>query len=339
MKKSESLGSVIINPSYRKRMTINKVAMETHDPSTKSDNKNSPIGSDRTLEIQDESKEKVVASDEFSEALEKLIQDFATLPENWKDLTVREQRDWAYKTMNRGWKNLPRSLTFLVVGGITNKNFDRSANDARPDWLDHEKFLRGQRFAANNLASISFSELLGLYSLFSFENGLKPLIVTGRSSDPFMSFKRYLSTATRMKNWYTSDVWTVGTRAYKDIRVVNKMHANIKNKLMKSSIKEVDESSKIELAWSPTRASLLEDFRVGCPAPAPGQSPLFSQENQFIRPKGLNQAEMAATQFGFIGMVILFPERIGIHGATDEDLDAFCHVWRSLGYLLGLEDE
>ena len=321
-------------------MTISTVAMETQDPSIKSDDKNSLIGNDRILDIQDESTKKAFTGDEFSEALEKLIRDFATLPENWKDLTVRQQRDWAYKTMNRGWKNLPRSLTFLVVGGIINENCDRSANDARPDWLDHEKFLRGQRFAVNNLASISFAEMLALYTLFSFENGLKPLIVTGRSSDPFTSFKRYLSTGTRIKNWYTSDVWTVGTQAYKDIRAVKKMHANIRNKLMKSSIKEIDESSKIELAWSPTRVSLLEDFRLGCPEPAPGQCPyILSEENQFKRPTGLNQGEMAATQFGFIGIAILFPERLGIHGATDEDLDAFCHVWRSLGYLLGLEDE
>lgn len=52
----------------------------------------------------------------------------------------------------------------------------------------------------------------------------------------------------------------------------------------------------------------------------------------------LNQGEMIATQFAFIGLFILYPKFFGAHYATDEELEAFCHVWRGLGYLLGIDD-
>lgn len=270
-------------------------------------------------------------------AVEKLYEE---VPKNWKDMSVREQRDWMYLQVDRNWPNSPRSLKFLTVGSTIVGDCGRPANAPVPDWLDREKFARGQRFATNNLASVFLAELLSLVGLFSFENGLKPLIITGKSSDPFTAFKRYLSTARRVRSWYSSDPWTEGTAAYKDVQAVRRMHDIVRNRLIDSSLEDIDAAAKIEKAWSPTRSSLLQDFRGSCPAPAPGQCPYaLAEEDRHKLPKGMNQAEMAATQSGFVCMVILHPEAFGIHGATDEDLEAFCHVWRSLGYLLGMEDE
>lgn len=52
----------------------------------------------------------------------------------------------------------------------------------------------------------------------------------------------------------------------------------------------------------------------------------------------LNQFDMSLTQFAFSGLVVTFPERFGLHGNLDRELDAFCHVWAGLGYALGIED-
>ncbi|RLU14678.1 hypothetical protein DMN91_013045 [Ooceraea biroi] len=53
----------------------------------------------------------------------------------------------------------------------------------------------------------------------------------------------------------------------------------------------------------------------------------------------MNNADMADIQCSFLGLTVLYPKNIGIHNATDEDLDAFCHMWRCYGYFLGIADE
>lgn len=46
---------------------------------------------------------------------------------------------------------------------------------------------------------------------------------------------------------------------------------------------------------------------------------------------------MALTQFVFMGWQLLRPEQFGIVGSR-EQFDAFNHLWRVLGYMLGIED-
>ena len=55
-------------------------------------------------------------------------------------------------------------------------------------------------------------------------------------------------------------------------------------------------------------------------------------------PKKISQYDMLITQFAFIGLVVLMPEKFGIYW-DDEDLDCVLHFWRLIGYLLGIEEE
>ena len=48
---------------------------------------------------------------------------------------------------------------------------------------------------------------------------------------------------------------------------------------------------------------------------------------------------MAFTQFGFFGLMLLHPEKFGAKNATDEELSCFIHLWRYIGYMLGIKDE
>lgn len=52
----------------------------------------------------------------------------------------------------------------------------------------------------------------------------------------------------------------------------------------------------------------------------------------------INQRDMAITQFGFMGFLLLRHQRLGINCKPD-DLDAIVHMWRVLGYMLGIEDQ
>ncbi|CAL1270238.1 unnamed protein product [Larinioides sclopetarius] len=53
----------------------------------------------------------------------------------------------------------------------------------------------------------------------------------------------------------------------------------------------------------------------------------------------VSQWDMAVTQWAFIGPIVMFRSLVGIHGWTDDDYDAILHFWRTIGYLLGIEDK
>lgn len=46
---------------------------------------------------------------------------------------------------------------------------------------------------------------------------------------------------------------------------------------------------------------------------------------------------MALTQFGFIGIAIMKSKTLGFTG-SDEEFEGFIHVWRTIGYCMGIED-
>lgn len=51
----------------------------------------------------------------------------------------------------------------------------------------------------------------------------------------------------------------------------------------------------------------------------------------------ISQKDMALTQFGFIGFITLGADRIDLY--EPEFLEATVHMWRVIGYLLGIKDE
>lgn len=52
-----------------------------------------------------------------------------------------------------------------------------------------------------------------------------------------------------------------------------------------------------------------------------------------------NAYDVALTQFAFIGLAILYPEKCGLIAAEKEDLENINYYWRVLGYMMGLPDE
>ncbi|CAG4933291.1 unnamed protein product [Colias eurytheme] len=58
--------------------------------------------------------------------------------------------------------------------------------------------------------------------------------------------------------------------------------------------------------------------------------------------KGLgtvSQRDLALTQFGFIGISMLKPDKFGIRQMEAGDWEAYNHFWRTIGHLIGLEDK
>lgn len=47
---------------------------------------------------------------------------------------------------------------------------------------------------------------------------------------------------------------------------------------------------------------------------------------------------MSGTQYAFIGLIVMHPDKFGMARATDEELEGFIHLWRCLGWILGIDD-
>lgn len=52
----------------------------------------------------------------------------------------------------------------------------------------------------------------------------------------------------------------------------------------------------------------------------------------------VTQRDMALTQFGFIGLVLLKKKELAIQG-TEKDELAIVHFWRTIGYFIGIQDK
>ena len=47
---------------------------------------------------------------------------------------------------------------------------------------------------------------------------------------------------------------------------------------------------------------------------------------------------MALVQAAFIGSVVVFPNHFGAGSATKQELEGYLHLWRVIGYYLGVKD-
>lgn len=216
--------------------------------------------------------------------------------------------------------------------------------DSKPSWFDEKKYRRGQKIAMKYFFGIQFAQLLSLLVVLNNPGGVEPLIFTGKSDTPFKAFKRYLSTALRVRSWYLDDLWNTQTEGHKNLKMVRAMHGNLRKNLEATDPKERDKKSTLSgrhdvgcpAIWSTLQNKLREDFEEACPFPRITEN----EFKKFYKTRAcVNQTEMSITQFGFVGLFIKYPAYFGAHSITDEELDSFVHLWRCIGYLLGVEDK
>lgn len=117
------------------------------------------------------------------------------------------------------------------------------------------------------------------------------------------------------------------------------MHLVIREKLDELDNEQIDNESKIVEPWCQYRELFLKDFAAACPSEKEGQRPYVLINKSPYRPKGMNNADVAESQCGFIGLLLLYPQNIGVHNASDDDIEAICHMWKCYGYFLGIKDK
>jgi len=160
-----------------------------------------------------------------------------------------------------------------------------------PAWLDKRLLSQGQKFAQDHLYAIAFSDLLSLLFLFSYKEGLQPLIFTGRSGCVFSAFNRYLSTALRVDSWYEEDILDPLSKAGRNLAAVRRMHTSVVNQLKSSTCDELTVKTKVERPMSNFLDALKEDL-----AHVENRNKF---DEDFHNTVYLNQWQMAFTQFGY----------------------------------------
>lgn len=205
-----------------------------------------------------------------------------------------------------------------------------------PDWIDPVRLRRGQKFAVDNYAGVSFSEMLSLYALFAVSgDGLDALIYTRRSDTPYRAYRRYYSTADVVRSWLETDILTAGTKGNDNLRRVFRMHRQVQRDMSRRSDAEKRTGCAIPKAWCTALPALQKDFVAATAAAVPERHGTDDDRAE----TAFNQCHLSVTQFGFFGIAMVYPERFGIHNGTRRDMEDFVHLWRTIGYFMGVEDE
>jgi len=120
----------------------------------------------------------------------KSIFDRELFPNKFDNWTEQEQCEWINKNITTFFPNVPKSLLDFIPAYFCEGDCGRSPVEI-PEWLDMNKYRRGQKFVRENYASLVIVKVLGLIHIFSFEDFLRPLIISKRSHTPYLAFKRY----------------------------------------------------------------------------------------------------------------------------------------------------
>ena len=128
------------------------------------------------------------------------------------------------------------TLEHLQTGAVEDGDFGNPM-DQKPNWLDMEKFQRGQKFFQKHAASIIMSMHFSLVAGFSINNLLVPLVFTNKSDTPKKSLHRYVQTTYHILLWLMdADIWEGQySKAFRSISVVKKMHRKVAEAMNKKS--------------------------------------------------------------------------------------------------------
>jgi len=118
------------------------------------------------------------------------IFDRKLFPNDFDIWTLHEQYTWINKNLAIFFPNVSQNLLNYIPANFRPLDYDRSLTEI-PEWLDMEKYRRAQKFVQKNIFSIIFSILMNTIYIYSFNDGLKGLIITKQSSSLYLGFKRY----------------------------------------------------------------------------------------------------------------------------------------------------
>lgn len=136
-----------------------------------------------------EAKNAVKYVEHFVQNIKHIVDQNPAKPKDYDEWTNEERYKHITENVKIYVPNLSDSLLFFIPAALYRGDCGRSSTD-RPLWLDMDEFRRGQTFARRHIFSIIFSNVLSLFELFAFTDGLKPMIFNRQSHTPLLAFNR-----------------------------------------------------------------------------------------------------------------------------------------------------
>lgn len=112
------------------------------------------------------------------------------IPKGFDDWTAKEQRDWLNRNIAKFLPNVPKSLLNLSLASFHRLNYDRPM-EKLSQWMDMDKYRRGQAFVREYYTSIMIGQMLSFIYTLSFEDCLKPIILSEHAHTLYLGFKKY----------------------------------------------------------------------------------------------------------------------------------------------------
>jgi hypothetical protein len=99
----------------------------------------------------------------------------------------------------------------------------------QPEWMDIEKFKRGQNFFLKHVASFVMALHCSLTVGFAINRLLDALVFNKASDTPKKARRRYFETLVHVILWHTTDVWDSNTPSigHRSLAFVRRMHCRI----------------------------------------------------------------------------------------------------------------
>jgi len=258
-----------------------------------------------------------------------------------------------------GLVDLEKSIHLLLKGQKEGVQLGKIP-EGHPPWFDESKYLAGLRMVDKYYGGILVAHIASLTLLVYSPQVLKPLIFTGKSETPEKSYRRYVSTSVHVLSWYRGDIWKPGSKARQSLQYVRNLHSNAAVNLNSAENRPLVDKINISNCGEkldrgrPLIESIRDDLKStqSCPfrqlleVNNSLSSPYLNQVIQllhlykdFILISLKLQFDMSGTQFAFVALIVLHPEKFGMRRATEEELEGFVHLWRCLGWILGIQDE
>jgi len=110
-------------------------------------------------------------------------------PNDFDDWTVKKQCDWIKQNVAKFFPNVPQSLLNIIPAAFCQLNY-RSL-DKLPEWMNMDKYRRGQNFVQKHCAVLIVSSIIGFTYMYTIEEGFKPLLLGEHSHTPYLGFQKY----------------------------------------------------------------------------------------------------------------------------------------------------
>lgn len=207
-----------------------------------------------------------------------------------------------YKEMLKGLEiGDPRVDKLPVTLLCTHGGEANLEQDPDPEWVDWNLIQRGQQLWSENLGRYHFALTGSLLSGFSIARFAEILYANGYAQSPHTAYTRYSQTGFYILDWLRFPLSDPNGLSRKAIYNVRAMHAFVRRRAI--------------------------------------QQKLFDREKGEGIP--LSQYDMGEVQIAFsCGALSLMEEEMGLENKfTKEDKEAMIHVWRLIGYHLGIMDE